>query len=150
MQGFEQQEIAEILNKAEVLFNLSEVLEKYYYSEEIEQETLTIALKHGDGSLIASCMRKQENKYHFLKYYWVGAEKLENQTGQQTSKPTYLPGGVEVLKKAALMFDLCKILQSSLVAEESKEFMFEVKRGNKVLGTTLMKCPCFPGAKFCC
>lgn len=150
MQGFEQ-EIAEILNKAEVLFDLSEALAKYYYSEELEKETLTITLKHGDDSLIASCMRKYENRYHFLKYYWIEAEKLENQTGQQTSKPTCPHGVVEVLKKAALMFDLYKVLQKSgLVAEESKQFMFEVKRGNKVLGVALMKCPCFPGAKFCC
>lgn len=80
----------------------------------------------------------------------MDAEKLENQTEQDTSKPTCPHGVVEVLKKAALMFDLCKMLQPTLVAEESKEFMFEVKRGNKVLGVSLMKSPCFPGAKFCC
>ena len=153
-------QIAAMLTKAELIFDLSKVLEDcYYYPEEYEadeKETFTINLKQSDGSVIARCLRKY-NKSHSHKYYWQPVEVAENQKMEQTSdkeqhqtKNTCPPGVVNVLVKTAIFFDLAKLLQSELSIVKPESYMFEVEYDNKMMGVSGVYCPCFPGVTWCC
>lgn len=151
-------EMAAMLTKAELIFDLSKVLEDcYYYPEEYEsdQETFTINLKQSDGSVIARCVRKY-NKSHSNKYYWqpveVPVQLMEQKSAQEQhqTKNTCPPGVVNVLVKTAIFFDLAKLLQSELSIVKPESYMFEVEYDNKMMGTSTVYCPCFPGVTWCC
>lgn len=154
-------EIATMLTKAELIFDLSKVLEDcYYYSEEYEsneEKLFTINLKKSDGRIIARCLRKY-NKNHTHKYYWqpveVKEQKIEQSNTQakeqQQIKNTCPPGVVNVLVKTAIFFDLAKLLQSELSTIKSESYMFEVEYDKKMMGGSTVYCPCFPGVTWCC
>lgn len=153
-------EIAAMLTKAELIFDLSKVLEDcYYYSEKYEEngeEKFTINLKQSDGRVIARCLRKyKKNNAH--KYYWQPVEVKEQKIEQSNTptkeqhqiKNTCPPGVVNVLVKTAIFFDLAKLLQSEL-SIKSESYMFEVEYDNKMMGVSTVYCPCFPGVTWCC
>ena len=155
-------EIAAMLTKAELIFDLSKVLEDcYYYSEEYEsngEKGFTINLKQSDGRILARCLRKY-NKNHSHKYYWqpVGVKEYKNMPEQSITqvkeqyqiKNTCPPGVVNVLVKTAIFFDLAKLLQSEL-SIKSESYMFEVEYDKKMMGVSGVYCPCFPGVTWCC
>lgn len=147
-------EMTEVLTKAEVMFSLSKILQDHYprLGNWSEKEIFTIDFRRGDGTFIARCIQQESgDASHFPQYSWVKEENLEKIQMQQTSNNTCPPAVVEVLIKAAIMFDLAKLLQNSGISTtEPENFMLEVGYGNTMLGIIPVRCPCSPTRRSCC
>ena len=151
-------ELAQLLNKAETEFGLSQVLQDYYSYSENE---FTFEFRRSDGTLIARFLRKYSSVPDVSQYNWVSVpdvsqdycvkqEGMENTEMEQTSN-NMCREVVEVLTKAGIMCGFGQALHKyGLLPKEPQIFKFVLRSSNKTLGITPVKCPCFPGATWCC
>ena len=151
-------ELAQLLNKAETEFGLSQVLQDYYSYSENE---FTFEFRRSDRTLIARFLRKYSSVPDVSQYNWVSGpdvsqdyclkeEGMENTEMEQTSN-NMCREVVEVLTKAGIMCGLGQALHKyGLLPKEPQIFKFVLRSGNTILGINPVKCPCRQGVTYCC